>query len=123
MIIGSVFLISGILLLIKGWREVYHARREERLATDGVYGAVRHPQYTGIFLALFGELIHWPTILTLALFPILVWAYVHLARKEEAEMIERFGDRYRQYQQQVPMFFPRMGEWRRLFEAGSSAEK
>ncbi len=36
----------------KGWREC----REDRLATDGLYGIVRHPQYTGILIALFGQL-------------------------------------------------------------------
>ena len=120
MVIGMGLVFLGISLLVEGWREVYRASREGRLATDRLYGVVRHPHYLGIFLAVLGQLIHWPTILTLALFPIIVWAYVRLARKEEAKMIEQFGDRYREYQQQVPMFFPRMGQWRRLLEAGSS---
>ncbi|MEX0805769.1 MAG: isoprenylcysteine carboxylmethyltransferase family protein [Candidatus Binatia bacterium] len=121
MVIGMGLVFLGISLLVEGWREVYHASREGRLATDALYGVVRHPQYLGIFLAIFGQLIHWPTILTLALFPIIVWAYVRLARKEEVRMIDQFGDEYRAYQDRVPMFFPRWGEWRRLFEAGSSA--
>jgi protein-S-isoprenylcysteine O-methyltransferase Ste14 len=114
MLLGYGFLFLGISLLIRGWREVYHASREGRLATTGLYGVVRHPQYTGIFLALFGQLIHWPTILTLALFPLIVWVYLRLARREERSMIEQFGDEYRVYRQRVPMFFPRRGEWRRL---------
>jgi methanethiol S-methyltransferase len=123
MVIGMGLVFLGISLLVEGWREVYHASREGRLATDGLYGVVRHPQYLGIFLAVLGQLIHWPTILTLALFPIIVWAYVRLARKEEARMIDQFGDEYRAYQDRVPMFFPRSGEWRRLFGgAASSAE-
>ncbi|MBI2113538.1 MAG: hypothetical protein HYT85_00410 [candidate division NC10 bacterium] len=63
-----------------------------------------------------GQLIHWPTIPTLALFPLIVWAYVRLARKEEAQMVERFGDEYLAYGRQVPRFVPRRGEWRRLLE-------
>lgn len=114
MLLGGLFVLFGIWLLIEGWREVYRVSREGRLATDGLYGVVRHPQYLGIFLALFGQLIHWPTIPTLALFPIIVWAYVRLARKEEAKLIEQFGDEYRAYQRRVPMFFPRRQEWRRL---------
>ena len=78
---------------------------------------VRHPQYTGIFLGLFGQLIHWPTIPTVVLFPIVVWAYVRLARREERQMIERFGDAYEAYRRRVPRFFPRRGQWRRLLEA------
>ncbi|HJT70835.1 MAG TPA: isoprenylcysteine carboxylmethyltransferase family protein [Terriglobales bacterium] len=116
MLLGFAFVIGGIGLLIEGWRELYEGNRQQRLVMDGVYGVVRHPQYTGIFLALFGQLIHWPTIVTLALFPIIVFAYVRLAYKEERRMIERFGSQYRVYQQRVPMFFPRLREWRRLFQ-------
>ena len=112
----AFFVIPGVGLLAEGWREIYHARREGRLATDGLYGVVRHPQYTGIFLAIFGEgIVHWPTLFSVVMFPIIVVAYVLLARKEERQAIEQFGDRYREYQRRVPMFFPRWGEWRRLF--------
>jgi protein-S-isoprenylcysteine O-methyltransferase Ste14 len=122
MMVGYAFVFFGISLLIEGWREVYQARREGRLAAHRLYGVVRHPQYTGIFVAIFGQLIHWPTIPTLALFPVIVWAYIRLARKEEAQMIERFGEQYVTYRDRVPAFFPRRGEWRRLLdEARSSA--
>lgn len=30
-------------------------RQENRLITDRLYGLVWHPQYTGLFIALFGE--------------------------------------------------------------------
>lgn len=96
------------MLLISGWREIYRARKEGRLATGGPYAFVRHPQYTGIFLAIFGEgVVHWPTVFSLTAFPIIVVAYMLLARKEERQMLEEFGERYREYQERVPMFFPR----------------
>lgn len=77
-----------------------------------------HPMvapYLGIFLAPFGELIHWPTIPRLALSPFIVCAYVRLARREEREPVARFDAQYRAYQRRVPMFWPRAGQWRRLF--------
>ena len=118
MAIGYVFfVIPGVALLAKGWREIYVAHREGRLATDGLYGVVRHPQYTGIFLAIFGEgIVHWPTLLSVTMFPVIVIAYLLLARKEERQMLAEYGERYRDYQRRVPMFFPRWGEWRRLFK-------
>lgn len=115
MFLGYSLVILGILMLIEGWRELYRANREKRLATDGLYGVVRHPQYAGIFVALFGQLVHWPTIPTLALFPVIVWVYVRLARREEARVIEEFGDQYLSYKERVPMFFPRRRGWRRLW--------
>lgn len=76
--------------------------------TDGVYARVRHPQYTGLFLIVFGEgVVHWPTIVSVAAFPIIVFAYTMLARKEERQMLEKFGDEYRSYQRRVPMFIAR----------------
>jgi len=42
---------------------------------------------------------------------------VHLARREEGELIEQFGDEYRDYQQRVPMFVTRGRDMRRAIEA------
>lgn len=111
MVLGYAFVATGLVMIIKGWIKVYFDGY--RLLTDGIYGVVRHPQYTGIFLAIFGQLVHWPTILTLALAPAIVFAYVHLAYREEARLIERFGDAYLAYRKQVPMLFPR---WRTVRE-------
>lgn len=117
MIIGYAIAFFGIALVTTGWREVYRARRENRMTKEGPYVFVRHPQYTGIFLVMFGEgVVHWPTVFSLAAFPIVVIAYLLLARKEERQMLERFGEEYRDYQRRVPMFLPRRREWRRLFQ-------
>ena len=116
MLLGGVFIVIGIVLLIAGWTKVHQAIREGRFAKEGLYGVIRHPQYTGIMLAVFGEIVHWPTIITLALFPVIVLVYIRLARKEERAMIDRFGMEYRDYMEHVPMFFPRVGGWGQLFQ-------
>lgn len=124
MIAGYTLAFIGIGLFIRGWHQVYRARGEHRLVTDGLYRLVRHPQYTGLFLALFGEgIVHWPTLFSVALFPLIVLAYYLLARKEERDMIERSGDEYRAYRSRVPMFIPRWGQWRRLAKASQAAER
>jgi len=108
MVIGYAIVFSGATLVADGWRRIHQARREETLMTDGVYARVRHPQYTGLFLIVFGEgIVHWPTIVSVAAFPIIVFAYTMLARKEERQMLKKFGDEYREYQRRVPMFIPR----------------
>lgn len=107
MVAGYAIVLAGVVMIARGWREIYHASREGRLATDGIYGVVRHPQYTGIFIVIFGEgIVHWPTIVSVVLFPVIVGAYILLARKEEGKMVAQFGDRYREYQRRVPMFIP-----------------
>ncbi|MEX0915793.1 MAG: isoprenylcysteine carboxylmethyltransferase family protein [Wenzhouxiangellaceae bacterium] len=123
MLLGYGLLFIGIGLFIQGWRELYRARKENRLATDGLYGLVRHPQYSGLFLALFGEgVVHWPTVFSITVFPLIVVAYVLLARREEKKVIAEFGDTYRAYRQQVPMFFPRMGQWKQLIARSNISE-
>lgn len=121
MVFGYALLFVGIGLFIQGWRELFRAHRENRLATTGLYGLVRHPQYTGLFIGLFGEgVVHWPTLFSVGLFPVIVLVYTLLARSEEKRMLEKFGDEYRAYRSQVPMFFPRAGQWRQLVERSNS---
>jgi hypothetical protein len=43
---------------------------------------VRHPQYVGFVVIMIGFLLQWPTLATLLMFPVLVWFYVRLARRE-----------------------------------------
>ena len=115
MILGYLILFAGIGIFIEGWRELHRARQENRLITDRLYGLVRHPQYTGLLIALFGEgIVHWPTIFSIALFPIIILAYVLLARSEERKMLDQFGEEYRAYRLRVPAFIPRWGQWRSL---------
>ncbi|MCY1292388.1 hypothetical protein D9M70_416110 [compost metagenome] len=111
MLLGGVFIIIGLMLVIRGWVQVYRATLQGRLATQGVYALVRHPQYTGIMLAVFGQIIHWPTVMTVLLFPLIIYAYVRLARREEARLIAQFGDAYLTYRQHLPMFLPRWQAW------------
>lgn len=108
MALGYTIVFFGATLVADGWRRVHRARREGRLVTEGVYSRVRHPQYTGLFLIVFGEgIVHWPTIFSVVAFPVIVVAYTILARKEERRMVAELGDEYRQYQRRVPMFIPR----------------
>ena len=115
MLLGYTISFAGIGIFMEGWRELHKARQENRLVTDRLYGLVRHPQYTGLFMALAGEgIVHWPTVFSVALFPVIVAAYYFLARNEERKVEEEFGDAYRVYRTRVPMFIPRWGQWRTM---------
>ena len=58
---------------------------------------------------MLGFLFQWPTFVTLIMFPILVTMYVKLARREEREVLEEFGEGYRRYAAATPAFFPHLG--------------
>jgi len=108
MLVGYSIVFVGGGFVVDGWMRVHRARREGRLATDGSYSQMRHPQYTGLFLIVFGEgIVHWPTVLSVLAFPVILVAYTMLARKEERNMIQEFGEAYERYQRTVPMFIPR----------------
>jgi len=104
MIAGTWITLMGLILVVFGWRKIHRAKD---LVTDGIYKYIRHPQYVGLFLILLGWLLHWPTLLTLILFPILAVVYYRLALREETEMTADFGAEYENYMKQTPRFIPR----------------
>jgi protein-S-isoprenylcysteine O-methyltransferase Ste14 len=107
-IASHVFIIGGFVLLSASWRVLYRAQKAQELATTGPYGRVRHPQYIAFVAVMFGFLLQWPTILTLAMFPVLVFMYARLSRREEREMAAQFGDVWRAYVNQTRAFIPRL---------------
>lgn len=107
-IVSSVLIGGGFWLLASAWKVLYAAQRTHTLATTGPYARIRHPQYAAFVLILFGFLLQWPTLLTLAMFPVLTYMYLRLARREEREVEDEFGDSYRRYAAATPAFFPHL---------------
>ena len=108
-IASFIFIGGGFVLLARAWKVLYDAQQIHTLATTGPYSYVRHPQYIGFILIMFGFLLQWPTVLTLAMFPVLTVMYVRLAKSEEREAIAEFGNAYTTYMAEVPGFVPRIG--------------
>lgn len=109
-ILSFVFIGGGFWLIAAGWKVLYEAQRRHMLAVSGAYAYVRHPQYVGFVLVMFGFLLQWPTLLTLAMFPVLVFMYFRLARTEEREALAEFGPVYERYMHDVPAFVPRFSD-------------
>lgn len=105
-LLSFMFIGGGFILLSSAWKALYQAQRRHGLATTGPYAKVRHPQYDAFVLIMFGFLLQWPTILTLLMFPVLVWMYVRLARTEERDAETHFGERWREYAAHTPRFIP-----------------
>jgi protein-S-isoprenylcysteine O-methyltransferase Ste14 len=115
-ILSNVLIFGGFILLSSAWKVLYEAQRAGTLATTGPYARVRHPQYDGFILIMLGFLFQWPTLLTLIMFPILVFMYVRLARREEIEVMAEFGDKYKHYMLSTPAFLPSVGTMARRRE-------
>jgi len=107
-LLSFAFIGGGFVLIANAWRVLYEAQRQGALATTGPYAFVRHPQYAGFILVMFGFLLQWPTLLTLVMFPVLVWMYIRLARSEEREAEAEFGEAYAHYAASTPAWWPRL---------------
>lgn len=101
---GMIF--AGFYLTYRAWLVLHAAQQKGQLATTGPYGMVLHPQYDGFILVMLGFLLMWPTLLTLAMFPILVVVYIRLARQEEKLVRQEFGSAYDKYAVDVRAFVP-----------------
>ena len=111
--LSFIFIGGGFWLISVAWHHLWAAQKQGKLAVTGPYARVRHPQYVGFVLIMLGFLVQWPTLLTLAMFPVLVWMYVRLARSEEADSRDAFGQAYERYAKSVPAFIPSLGKIRK----------
>ena len=79
-----------------------------KLLREGIYARLRHPRYASAGLGMIGNvlLINYLGlyILFLLVIPLGLW----LLALEERELVDRFGDAYRQYQREVPQLIPRL---------------
>ncbi len=100
MVVSSIMILTGLALILLGWKKIHKATG---LVKDGIYRYSRHPQYLGILLITSAFIIQWPTILTVIMWPILLVMYIRLAKKEEKEMEEKFGEEYLRYKEEAPM--------------------
>lgn len=108
--VGAVVSLLG--LGLRGWA-AGHIRKNDALATSGPYAYTRNPLYLGSFLLGLGFTIaaaRWPlALLFVALF---LGIYFPVMRVEASTLIKLFGESYRQYAREVPLFLPRLTGYR-----------
>ena len=63
---------------------------------------------TPFIVIMLGFLLQWPTLATLAMFPVLVLVYRRLAIREEREVQREFCATYEEYARRTPRFVPRL---------------
>jgi protein-S-isoprenylcysteine O-methyltransferase Ste14 len=101
-----VFIGAGFWAIAAAWPVLLRAAKQQTLATTGLYTRVRHPQYVGFLAIMVGFLVQWPTIPTLAMFPILIVIYRRLALQEESLVAAEFGPAWDAYARRTPRFIP-----------------
>ena len=106
-LLSNTTILIGSLIVFIGWIQI-HRSKGDSLLNRGLYGIVRHPQYTGLFLVTTGFMFQWPSLLVLVMWPVMIITYIRLARKEEEGLAEIFGTQFIKYKNTVPAFFPRL---------------
>ncbi|MFW9957869.1 MAG: methyltransferase family protein [Candidatus Odinarchaeota archaeon] len=111
LVLSLVFTAPGAWLGIRGVSEIgleaSETHRPSRIITTGVYSHLRHPQYLGAMLSHIGITFLVSGFYSLIVTPLVIFINWLLCWKEEKELVREFGDDYREYQNNVSMWFPR----------------
>lgn len=106
-IIGAIIAIAGFVAFVVGACQIYyHKLAKKGIVTGGIYNLIRHPQYISFMICSFGLLILWPRYITVITFVTMIFAYYGLAKIEEKECSEKFGQSYISYKDKTNMFVP-----------------
>lgn len=118
-LVSYAFIGGGFVLISAAWRRLHAAQQASRLAVEGPYDRIRHPQYTGLMLIMVGFLLQWPTLATLVMFPVLLLVYRRLALREERDVRAAFRSAYDAYAVGRPRFVPHLARAPRTTPARS----
>ncbi|MGY5859953.1 MAG: isoprenylcysteine carboxylmethyltransferase family protein [Candidatus Thorarchaeota archaeon] len=116
MILGLVAILSGLALLAVTIRMFYRIGKgtlapwapTEKLVIDGLYSRTRSPMISGVLMVLVGEVIVFSSLWIFAWFVFFaVGNHFYFIKFEEPRLLDRFGDAYQSYKDNVPRWIPR----------------
>ena len=101
-----LFVLSGYLVR-KGHSIVFGEERQEPgVIRKSVFRVVRHPIYLSEILFYLGFLVMIPSLAAAVVWVITIGFLHYISRHEERLLLARYGEEYRQYMQEVPMWVP-----------------
>ena len=86
--------------------EIYKSGTESDLVTTGIYAHTRNPLYLSSVILFIGWIFVTrltPLVIMTILF---IFLFIRVAKWEENELTERFGQQYLEYKVKVPFFVP-----------------
>lgn len=108
MIFGMFFNLIVRTNLGKNWVPLSKTTENQELVTEGIYSKVRHPFYLSILILFSGvAVISW-NLYGLLFFILTLLALIIRIRKEERELIAKFGNEYLKYIKETPMIIPKL---------------
>ena len=111
--LGATLTAAGLLFSIwarhhlgKFWSARVALKQDHELIRSGPYAYVRHPIYSGLFIALIGTALvigEWRALLAVLL---VFLAHMDKARREEKLLAEQFGEAFATYRAETGWLFP-----------------
>jgi Phospholipid methyltransferase len=111
--IGAAIILAGLLFTVwarvhlgKNWSGIITIKEGHELIISGPYGVVRHPIYTGLLLAAFGQAVvegQWVRLIAVGIIFAGFWRKLRI---EERWMRQQFGSAYEAYSQRVSALIP-----------------
>ncbi len=108
----AIFMIDALYLLIGGNYYLGKSGLGKEIAKQGPYQFIRHPIYSVWIFSFTGILamIFYSWGLIISAIPItIIWSW--LVQREESDMLNKFGDEYKNYMEQTGQFLP---SWRAM---------
>lgn len=106
LILSAYFGLAGYILLNNNGKAEHNFENTTVLVKSGVYSLIRHPLYLSLFLLGTGVMMKDPSIPSLLLGTVNFIAIWCTGLTEEKEMVEKFGEPYREYMRETKMFIP-----------------
>lgn len=112
--IGITLVVGALIVETLAFRQtgiIPSIKPKGKLVTTGVYGMVRHPIYLGVVLLALGSALVFRATYALMYTPVLTILFYLFTIFEEKELEKEYGDEYRHYKKEVPMYNFIRGLW------------
>jgi protein-S-isoprenylcysteine O-methyltransferase Ste14 len=106
-LLATTWLLWMLRTLGRNLTDTVNVRAGAALVTGGPYRWVRHPMYVGVALLVLSTSLITASALVAVLGVVTVAMQVLRTPIEEAKLVERFGDSYREYARRTGRFLPR----------------
>lgn len=99
-LLGLFIRYQAISTLGKFFTATVNIHQEHQLVRSGIYRNLRHPSYTGAYLSMLGLSLVFNSLIGLATsFVLMSVAYHFRIKREEQELQNHFGEKYKEYKE------------------------
>jgi protein-S-isoprenylcysteine O-methyltransferase Ste14 len=104
----------GLAMFLISFIQLYWAKfRKRGMVAGGLYRFIRHPQYVAWSIFGLGIAIFWSRMIVILAYVSMLFVYYLLARSEERECLEKYGESYRNYYNKTGGFLPKLNPRKR----------